>query len=57
MQACRKDTAIEVRDGEKGPLIVEALKRHVETGKRGRLTVAEEMLVVIQQFPAGRKSL
>ena len=40
--------AIEVRDGEKGPLIVEALKRHVETGKRGRLTVAEEMLVVIR---------
>lgn len=41
-------TQIEVRDGEKGPLIVEALKRKVETGKRGRATVAEEMLVVIR---------
>jgi SRSO17 transposase len=40
--------AIEVRDGEKGPLTVEALKRHVETGKRGRSTVAEEMLIVIR---------
>lgn len=41
-------TAIEVRDGEKGPLTVEALKRHVETGIRGRPTVAEEVLVVIR---------
>lgn len=41
-------TMIEVRDGEKGPLIVEALKRHVETGKRGRPTVAEEVFVVIR---------
>jgi SRSO17 transposase len=41
-------TEIEVRDGEKGPLKVEALKRHVETGKRGRSTVATEMLVVIR---------
>ena len=41
-------TAIEVRDGEKGPLTVEAIKRHVETGKRGRPTVAEEVLVIIR---------
>lgn len=41
-------TKIEVRDGEKGPLEVEALKRHVETGKRGRATVAQEVLVVIR---------
>lgn len=41
-------TAIEVRDGEKGPLTVEALKRHVETGKRGRPTVAKEVLVVVR---------
>lgn len=40
--------AVEVRDGEKGPLKVEALKRHVETGKRGRTTVAEEVLIVIR---------
>jgi SRSO17 transposase len=41
-------TAIEVRDGEKGPLTVEALKRHVETGKRGHSTVADEVLVVVR---------
>jgi len=41
-------TNIEVRDGEKGPLKVEALKREVETGKRGRPSVATEVLVVIR---------
>jgi len=41
-------STIEVRDGEKGPLSVEALKRHVETGKRGRSTTAEEVFVVIR---------
>lgn len=41
-------TEIEVRDGEKGPLKVEALKRHVETGKRGHSTTAKEMFVVIR---------
>lgn len=41
-------TTIEVRDGEKGPLVVEAIKRYVETGKRGRSTVAEEVAVVIR---------
>ena len=41
-------TTIEVRDAEKRPLTVEVLKRHVETGKRGRQTVAEEVLVVIR---------
>jgi len=41
-------TAIEVRDGEKGPLTVETLKRNVETGKRGRPSVAEEILVVVR---------
>lgn len=41
-------TVIDVRDGEKGPLTVETLKRRVETGKRGRATVAQEMLVVIR---------
>jgi len=40
--------AVEVRDGEKGPLAVEALKRSVETGVRGRPTVAEETLVVVR---------
>lgn len=41
-------TQVDVRDGEKGPLVVEALKRHVETGQRARPTVAEEVLVVIR---------
>lgn len=41
-------TTIEVRDGEKGPLSVQTLKRHVETGQRGRPTVAEEVLLVIR---------
>lgn len=41
-------TQIDVRDGEKGPLVVEALKRRVETGRRGRSTACEEMLVVIR---------
>ncbi len=41
-------TAVEVRDGEKGPLAVEAMKRPVETGVRGRPTVAEETLVVVR---------
>lgn len=41
-------TAIEVRDGEKGPLTVEALKRRVESGQRSRKTAAQEALVVIR---------
>ncbi|MBA3315940.1 MAG: IS701 family transposase [Planctomycetaceae bacterium] len=39
---------VEVRDGEKGPLSVEALKRRVETGQRARPTAAEEVLVVLR---------
>jgi SRSO17 transposase len=41
-------TEIEVRDGEKGPLKVEALKRRVETGRTTLSTVANEILVVIR---------
>ena len=41
-------THVEVRDGEKGPLVVEVIKRHVETGKRGRDSVAEEVFVAIR---------
>ncbi|HBN77250.1 MAG TPA: IS701 family transposase, partial [Planctomycetaceae bacterium] len=48
-ERCDDDwTKLEVRDGEKGPLIVEALKRQVETGKRCRPTAAEEVLIVIR---------
>jgi len=36
-------TLVEVRDAEQGPLIVEAMQRCVETGKRGRPSVAEEV--------------
>lgn len=39
---------IDVRDGEKGPLRVEALKRRIQTGQRARPTTAEEVLVVIR---------
>jgi SRSO17 transposase len=38
-------TRIDVRDGEKGPLVVEALKRRVETG-RGRNAVKETLVIV-----------
>ncbi len=41
-------TTIEVRDGEKGPLIVEAMKRHVETRGRNGAMISEEVLVVIR---------
>jgi SRSO17 transposase len=39
---------LDVRDGEKGPLAVEALKRRVETGKRGRPSVTEEVLMIVR---------
>ena len=39
---------IDVRDCEKGPLIVEVLKGHVETSKRSRGGCAEETCVVIR---------
>lgn len=41
-------TRIDVRDGEKGPIIVEAIKRHVETGQFRATKVTEEVLVVIR---------
>jgi len=39
---------IDVRDGEKGPLVIELLKRRVETGHRSKGGVAVETLVVIR---------
>ena len=39
---------IDVRDGEKGPLVVELLKRRIETGHRSTAGVAIETLVVIR---------
>ena len=41
-------TQIEVRDGEKGPIIVDAIKRPVETGWQKYSTLANEVLVVIR---------
>lgn len=39
---------IEVRDGEKGPITVEAIKRSVETGWEKYSSLADEVLVVIR---------
>lgn len=48
-ERCDDDwTQLEVRDGAKVPLIVEALKRQVETGKRCRPMAVEEVLVAIR---------
>jgi SRSO17 transposase len=41
-------TTIEVRDGEKGPITVEAIKTPVETGWQKYATIATEVLVVIR---------
>jgi len=48
-------TTIDVRDGEQGPLIVEAIKRQVETGKRCRPTAVEEIFVVIRYRDRDRR--
>ena len=41
-------TRIDVRDGEKGPLVVEAIQRRVETGQFRATSATEEVLVVIR---------
>lgn len=41
-------TTIEVRDGEKGPIQVDAIKRSVKTGWKRYTTEADEVLVVIR---------
>jgi SRSO17 transposase len=41
-------TEIEVRDGEKGPITVDAIKRPVETGWQKYSTLANEVLVVVR---------
>lgn len=46
---------IEVRDAEQGPLIVEAIKRHVGTAQRTRPTAAEEVLLAIRYRDRDRK--
>ena len=42
-------TTIDVRDGEKGPLVVEMVKRRVQAKTEGCRVGAEEVLVVIRQ--------
>lgn len=39
---------VDVRDGEKGPLVVEILKRRVQTGHRSKSETTDETLVVIR---------
>lgn len=46
---------VDVRDGEKGPLIVEILKGRVETSKRSSGGVAEETCVVIRYRDRDKK--
>jgi len=55
MKTARNWTRIEVRPGEKGPLVVEAVKARVQT-KRGRRNGPEETLVVFRERQ-GRKTI
>jgi SRSO17 transposase len=48
MKTVKTWTRIEVRPGEKGPLVVEAVKRRVRT-KRGRRNGPEEVLVMFRE--------
>ena len=41
-------TRINVRDGEQGPIVVEAIRRHVETGQFRATQATKEVLVVIR---------
>ncbi len=41
-------TRIDVRDGEKGPIVVDVIRRRVETGQFRATQVTEEVLVVIR---------
>jgi len=45
---------IDVRDAEKGPLVIEVLTRRVETSRRSKGGAAEEMLVVIRYLDRDR---
>jgi SRSO17 transposase len=55
MKTARHWTRIEVRPGEKGPLVVEAVKVRVQT-KRGRRNGPEETLVIFRERQ-GRKTI
>jgi SRSO17 transposase len=55
LKTARNWTRIEIRPGEKGPLVVEAVKVRVQT-KRGRRNGPEETLVIFRERQ-GRKTL
>jgi len=55
MKTAKNWTKIEIRPGEKGPLVVEAVKGRVQT-KRGRRNGPEETLVVFRERQ-GRKTV
>ena len=55
MKAAKNWTRIEVRPGEKGPLVVEAVKARVQT-KLGRRNGPEETLVVFRERQGARRS-
>jgi SRSO17 transposase len=52
MQTVKNWTRIEVRPGEKGPLVVEAVKLRAQT-KRGRRSGPEETLVIFRERQGG----
>ena len=53
MKTAKQWTRVEIRPGEKGPLVVEAVKVRVQT-KRGRRNGPEETLVIFRERQ-GRK--
>ena len=53
MQTVRNWTRVEVRPGEKGPLVVEAVKVRAQT-KRGRRNGPEETLVIFRERQGGK---
>ncbi|MFZ1991754.1 MAG: IS701 family transposase [Alphaproteobacteria bacterium] len=54
MKATKNWTRIDVRPGEKGPLVVEAVKARVQT-KRGRRNGPEETLVIFRERQGRKK--
>lgn len=53
MKMAKQWTRVEVRPGEKGPLVVEAVKVRVQT-KRGRRNGPEETLVIFRERQGGK---
>ena len=53
MKTVRNWTRVEIRPGEKGPLVVEAVKARVQT-RRGRRNGLEETLVIFRERQGGK---